>query len=82
MHLIPADTTVAHDLARVRVGEIITLRDELVEANRANGWRWTSSLTREDSGASACELVLVAAVERWLMRHPPLHQRGGKGWGD
>ena len=64
MHLIPADAGVARALARVRVGEVIALRGELVEASRPDGWRWTSSLTREDSGAGACELVLVDAIER------------------
>ena len=62
MHLIPADAGVARALDRVRVGEIVDLRGKLVEAHRADGWRWTSSLTREDSGAGACELVLVDAV--------------------
>lgn len=62
MHLIPADSAVARDLARVRVGEVVSLRGRLVEARRADGWRWRSSLTREDSGAGACELVLVDAI--------------------
>ncbi len=64
MHLIPADARVARALDRVRVGEIVTLHGQLVDARRADGWRWTSSLTREDSGAGACELVLVDALER------------------
>lgn len=62
MHLIPADSTVARDLARVREGELVSLRGRLVEARRADGWHWRSSLTREDSGAGACELVLVDAI--------------------
>jgi hypothetical protein len=64
MHLIPADTRVAHDLARVRVGQIVVLHGQLVDARGADGWRWTSSLTREDTGDGACELVLVDAIER------------------
>lgn len=64
MHLIPADAAVARSLARVRVGDVVSLRGQLVEARRADGWRWRSSLTREDSGAGACELVLVRAIER------------------
>jgi len=63
MHLIPADAAVARAIARVRVGAIVALRGHLVEARRADGWRWRSSLTREDSGAGACELVLVDALE-------------------
>lgn len=64
MHLIPADDAVARSLARIRVGDVVSLRGQLVEARRADGWRWRSSLTREDSGAGACELVLVRGIER------------------
>ena len=64
VHLIPANANVKRSLDRVRVGTIVTLRGQLVEATRADGWRWTSSLTREDSGAGACELMLVREVGR------------------
>lgn len=63
MHLIPADAGVVDALARVRVGQVIALRGHLVEARRADGWRWISSLRRDDSGAGACELVLVDTLE-------------------
>ena len=64
MHLIPADAAVARELARVREGEVVSLRGRLVEARSADGWHWRSSLTREDSGAGACELVLVESLAR------------------
>lgn len=64
LHAIPADAAVARELGRVRVGEIVELRGRLVEASRADGWRWRSSLSREDSGAGACELMLVESIER------------------
>jgi hypothetical protein len=63
MHLIPADPGVAAAIARVRVGELISLRGHLVEVRREHGWRWRSSLRRDDSGAGACELVLVDSIE-------------------
>jgi len=62
MHLIPADPGVAAAIARVRVGELIALRGHLVEVHREDGWRWRSSLRRDDSGAGACELVLVDSI--------------------
>ena len=62
MHLIPADPGVAAAIARVRVGELIALRGHLVEVRREDGWRWRSSLRRDDSGAGACELVLVDSI--------------------
>lgn len=62
MHMIPANAAVARDLDRVRVGQVVSLRGRLVEAQRSDGWHWRSSLTREDSGGGACELVLVDAI--------------------
>jgi hypothetical protein len=48
----------------VRVGNVVRMTGELVEAHRSDGWTWRSSLSREDSGAGACELMLVEAIER------------------
>ena len=69
MHLIPATASIARVLDRIRVGEIVRLRGQLVDARRSDGWRITSSLTREDDGAGACEVVLVDAVA---------HRSGGR----
>jgi hypothetical protein len=63
MHLVPADASVAHEIARVRTGDVVALRGRLIEARRRDGWHWRSSLRRDDSGAGACELVLVESVE-------------------
>jgi hypothetical protein len=59
MHMIPANAAVASELKRVRVGDLVTLEGFLVEADRPGGWRWRSSLTRDDTGPGACELVYV-----------------------
>ena len=59
MHLIPADAEVRRALKRVRVGDVITLDGYLVDARRGNGFVWRTSLTRDDTGAGACELVYV-----------------------
>jgi hypothetical protein len=40
----------------------VIVRGYLVEARGADGWRWRSSLTREDTGAGACELIWVESV--------------------
>lgn len=63
MHLIPADAATARALKRVRVGDVVTLQGLLVEADKPGGWRWRSSLTREDTGAGACELVYVQDLQ-------------------
>jgi hypothetical protein len=62
MHMIPADASVAYQLKRVRVGDVVSLNGMLVEADKANGWRWRSSLTRDDTGDGACELVYVQSL--------------------
>ena len=64
MHVIPADKQVARDLDKVRQGSLIRLQGKLVEARRSDGFHWRSSLTREDTGAGACELILVESIER------------------
>jgi hypothetical protein len=44
------------------VGDVISLDGMLVEADKANGWRWRSSLTRDHTGDGACELVYVQSL--------------------
>lgn len=63
MHMIPADDHVQKAMQSIRVGNIVRLHGYLVEARTADGWRWKSSLTREDTGFGACELMLVQSIE-------------------
>ncbi len=63
MHLIPADDQVQRELRHVRVGDVITLDGYLVDAQRADGFVWRTSLTRDDTGAGACELVYVEQLD-------------------
>ena len=62
MHMIPADAEVARALKRVREGDVVTLEGLLVEADKPRGWRWRSSLTRDDTGDGACELIYVKSL--------------------
>jgi hypothetical protein len=63
MHMIPADAGVRGALKRVRKGQLVHIEGFLVDASRAGGWRWNTSLTRGDTGAGACELVYVESLE-------------------
>ena len=63
MHMIPADDTARRELEQVRPGEVIHLQGFLVDASRPDGWRWRTSMTRDDTGDGACELVYVESVE-------------------
>lgn len=62
MHMIPADPLVARALKRVRTGDVVTIDGYLVEADKADGWKWRSSMTRDDTGNGACELVYVRSL--------------------
>ena len=62
MHLVPADARVALALSQVRPDQTVRLQGWLIEVQREDGWRWRSSLSREDSGAGACELIYVCAL--------------------
>jgi hypothetical protein len=59
MHMIPANDGVKKKLLDVRGGNVVVLSGYLVLVTRPNGWKWKSSLSREDTGMGACELVWV-----------------------
>lgn len=61
-HVIPIDAHVAAQLARLRVGQVAQLSGSLVDATRDDGAWVRTSLTRSDSGAGACEVMLVEKV--------------------
>jgi hypothetical protein len=62
MHLIPANDPVRRQLKEVRVGQVLHLRGLLVDASRRDGYRWTTSLSREDVGDGSCELFYLEEV--------------------
>ena len=59
MHLVPADDAVEAAMLKASIGDMIELQGELIRADGDNGWHWVSSLSRDDSGSGACELILV-----------------------
>ena len=64
MHMVPADDAVAAALRDVDAGDRVRIDGWLVQVNTPDGWRWRSSLTREDSGGGACEVVYVCSVSQ------------------
>jgi hypothetical protein len=61
-HLIPANRSVWYTLRNLRVGSIVRLQGELVDITRSDGATVKTSLTREDSGAGACEVIYVRSA--------------------
>lgn len=63
-HVIPADASVASKLDRLRLGgQVVHLKGLLVDGVRDDGMTIRTSLTRTDTGAGACEFMLVQHVE-------------------
>lgn len=62
MHLIPATDEIEDQLKRVRKGHVVAFKGFLVKAKASDNWRWQSSLTRNDTGSGACELVWVEEI--------------------
>lgn len=64
-HVIPADSAVRRQLKQLRVGQVVHLTGFLVDAVRDDGAYINTSLTRNDTGAGSCEVVLVEQVNAW-----------------
>ncbi len=62
-HVIPANGSLARQLGRLRIGQLVRLEGELVDGDRDDGATLRTSLTRSDSGGGACEVLLVRQVE-------------------
>ena len=59
MHMIPSTPEIRKQLRGLKKGSLIECRGYLVEVTAPGGWRWRSSLTRNDTGDGACEVVWV-----------------------
>lgn len=61
-HLIPANPAIAAQLLAVKSGSIVKLNGYLISAVASDGWSWTSSLSRDDTGSGSCEVLWVESV--------------------
>ncbi len=62
MHIIPADSLVERVLKRIIKGQIVEIEGYLVSVKADDGWSWESSLSREDTGGHACELIYAEDI--------------------
>jgi len=65
VHIVPANESVADTLSQVSTDDHVRLTGMLVDIRADDGWRWTSSRSRSDTGSGSCELMLVEHIE-WL----------------
>jgi hypothetical protein len=63
MHMIPSEKWIKKELRSLRKGDVIRLRGRLVDVDDPSGWRWRTSLSREDTGAGSCEILYVEYIE-------------------
>ena len=64
MHMIPADAQVERALRAIEPDERVRIDGWLVQVEASDGWRWRSSLRRDDQGSGSCEVVYVCGVTR------------------
>lgn len=61
-HLVPANKSVWATLRDLRVGSVVRLQGKLVDITAPDGGYIKTSLTREDSGGGACEVIYVQSA--------------------
>lgn len=62
-HWIPATDNVRRAIGQLDEGDVLEAEGYLVRAERAGGGEWNSSLTRNDTGDGACELMYVKRLK-------------------
>jgi hypothetical protein len=62
VHIIPSTKAIAAQCKSLRAGTLVHLRGDLVEATGPDMPTWRSSLSRDDTGNGACELMWVREI--------------------
>jgi len=62
VHSIPANDKVESQLRKLRPGQLVRLSGYLVDVRGPGGFRWNTSLRRDDTGDGACELMWIEQV--------------------
>jgi hypothetical protein len=63
VHIIPKDESVEDKFDEVYKGSLIEMEGYLVKVTTPGGWRWVSSLRRDDTAGGSCELFWVEEVK-------------------
>ncbi len=62
MHMIPASKAIGRSLKELRSGDLVILQGYLVDVDHDSGWKWRTSMSRNDTGSGACEIVYVESM--------------------
>lgn len=63
-HCLPATADIAGKLLAIKRHELVTLEGYLVEVAGADGYKWRSSLARDDTRGGSCEVFWITGVAR------------------
>lgn len=63
IHIVPSSDEVESELRKVRIGHVVQLEGLLVEVKASDGWSAKSSLTRNDYGEEASEILWVEKIK-------------------
>ena len=69
IHIIPANPEIAKAVTKVKRGDLVRLKGDLVEIT-SDDLVWRSSLRPDDVGDGACEVFRVSSIE-WLEKSAP-----------
>jgi hypothetical protein len=62
MHMVPSNRWVLKKLKEVRRGDVVQLKGFLVDISSDSGFKWRTSLRRDDTGNGSCELFYVEEI--------------------
>lgn len=62
MHMIPSTDTIKKTLKVIEKGDIISFEGYLVDVSHKNGFSRHTSMTRNDTGPGACEIVYLTSL--------------------
>ena len=62
VHAVPADAAIERKLRNLRPGQVVPLSGYLVDIRGPNGFRWNTSLSRDDTGDGACEIMWIESL--------------------
>ena len=63
MHMVPANDWVLSKLRDIRHGDVIRAKGFLIDVDHESGFRWRTSLSRNDTGNGSCELFYIERIE-------------------
>ena len=63
MHLIPSNSSLYSKMKKIRKGQLVLIKGFLVDMfDKESSWFVKTSMVRTDSGAGACEVILVSDI--------------------